>query len=225
MNKKSIILVVLVVILVAAAGIGYWLKLGVKTPKKDTTNDLIIKDNRLSEAQLTQIKSDFETQKGSIAKDQNDFNAWISMGLLKKSVNDFEGARDAWIKAGEIRPTNSLSFANLGDLYSNFLNQPQEAEKVLLIAQKNDPSWAQVYTTLADLYRFKLSNKQVEAESILLEGLKNTNNDSSIVAYLAGFYKDTKNYSKALIYFKQMLINRPNDQTIKDEIASLEKKI
>ena len=67
------------------------------------------------------------------------FNGWIQVGLLKKVIGDFEGASDAWEYAGLIRPQNSVSFSNLGELYWRYLRDYPKSEANFKISLANKP--------------------------------------------------------------------------------------
>jgi len=88
----------------------------------------------------------------ALKADSNRFNEWLDLGLLRKSIEDYEGAREAWEYASAIRPGNSLSFVNLGTLYGYYLHEPLKAEANLLHAIENEPRFLGFYTRMTDFY-------------------------------------------------------------------------
>jgi tetratricopeptide (TPR) repeat protein len=66
------------------------------------------------------------------------FSEWLELGSLRKLIEDYESARDAWETASIFAPENSLSYLNLGDLYGYFLKDNVNAEKNFLTAIDNN---------------------------------------------------------------------------------------
>ncbi|MBI2049237.1 MAG: hypothetical protein HYT29_02290 [Parcubacteria group bacterium] len=88
----------------------------------------------------------------ALKTDSNRFNEWIDLGMLRKSIEDYGGAREAWEYASAIRPGNSLSFVNLGMLYGYYLREPLKAEANLLHAIENEPRFLDFYARMTDFY-------------------------------------------------------------------------
>lgn len=222
-NKKIAIIVSAVVLVAVAAGVFY--KFSQKNASGDDLLILKVYDAKLTPAQAQTISQSFHAAAVAIQADPNSFNDWITIGILKKQVNDFDGARVVWEKMAVIRPSSSLPVLNLANLYADFLNDPAKAESYYLMALKNSPDNIQIYTNLADLYKNKLKNKSDKVELLILEGLKNTDNNPSLLAYAGGYFKEIKDYPKALHYFELLYEQKPDDSTIKDEITGLKAKI
>ena len=120
-----------------------------------------------SKDQLTkQIKEILEL----LAQDSTLFNQWVDLGLLRKTIGDYEGARQAWEYASAIRPHNSLSFANVGNLYGYYLKNPQKAEENLLQAIENNPKLVYLYLQTTDFYLEVLDDRS-KAKKILERGI------------------------------------------------------
>lgn len=191
---------------------------------KDDLLTLKVLDTRLQPDQVDTIKKQFEAAVMAVQTNPDSYNDWITIGILKKQVNDYDGARLVWEKAVVMRPAGSLPLYNLANLYADFLNNPEKAEEYYLSALKNSPDLVQAYLNLADLYKNKL-NQPEKVEPLMLEGLTKTSNDPNFYAYLGGFYKETKNYAKAIEYFEKLSKVNPNDTTITKEIANLRAKL
>ncbi len=95
-----------------------------------------------------------------LKESSNRFNEWMDLAMLRKSIEDYEGAREIWEYAGAIRPANSLSFANLGTLYGYYLKNPIKAEANLLHAIENEPLFLNYYTRMADFYLEVIEDKE-----------------------------------------------------------------
>jgi len=63
-----------------------------------------------------------------LAKNNQDFNAWMDLAILHKIGGDYRGAEAIWLYATKQWPTSYVAFHNLGDLYQNFLKDSAKAK-------------------------------------------------------------------------------------------------
>ena len=106
----------------------------------------------------------------SLKQNSDSLDNWINLGLLRKSIGDYEGARDAWEYASAIRPKNSLSFGNLGFLYGYYLNNNEKAEKNFMRAIENDSKLVYLYYQSFEFYRDKMKD-DTKAKEIIKKGI------------------------------------------------------
>jgi tetratricopeptide (TPR) repeat protein len=118
-----------------------------------------------------------------LKQDAGLFNQWVDLGLLRKSIGDYNGARDAWEYASALRPKNSLSFANLGVLYGYYLGDTKKSEENFLRSIKNNNKITNTYYQLADFYLEVLNNVE-KAQNILEEGLSENPESRALEAAL-----------------------------------------
>ena len=190
-------------------------------------NDLLtlkVLDERFPPAQLEILKGQFAAAVSAVEKNPDSYNDWITIGIVKKQVNDYEGARAVWEKAAILRPAGSLPLFNLANLYADFLNDPTKAEEYYLAALKNSPDLVQAYTNLADLYKNKL-NQPEKIDPLIMVGLDKTGGDPTLHAYLGGYYRDVKNYPKAIEHYEHVLKVRPDETTVWEEVERLKAKM
>lgn len=162
------------------------------------------------------------TVAASLAENPDDFDAWIEVGLVKHAFGDEIGARDAWEYASIIRPQNTTSFFNLGNLYGYYLKDTIKAEKNYRIVLQNDPAYIPGYLTLIAFYRDVVKEKYPqEAEKVLLAGEKATPLDLNILKSLAFLYKDLGNTEKAIAYFEKYLAIDSGNAVIRAELEAL----
>ncbi len=178
-----------------------------------------------TETQKQQLYATLLTHARAVKADPGYFTGWIQLGLLKKTIGDFEGARDAWEYAGIIQPKNSLSFANLGELYWRYLHQYSESEKNLKISLAHKPDDFQTYITLAELYHYSLTAKADLADDVLLDGLKAMPGDQTLMRRLAYLYEQRKEYSLAIQWWEKVLEINPDDQDVIGTISRLRNKL
>ena len=135
------------------------------------------------EEQKEKISSQIKDILALLKQDASLFNEWLDLGLLRKAIGDYGGAREAWEYASAIRPQNSLSFSNLGVLYGYYLGNAALAEKNYLKGIENDPKLPYLYAQTADFYLEVMKNKE-KAKNILEKGLKEVPGDEALKAAL-----------------------------------------
>ena len=146
---------------------------------------------------------------------------WLALGVIQKSIGDYESARDTWLYVNKIRPKNSISFANLGDLYAYNLNNPGEAEIMMQIAIENDPTDINYILNLANIYRYKYPGKEGLFEKTLLDAEKKFSDNVDIISTLAAYYRQTKQKDQAIFYYEKLVQLDPNNQTAKQDLEEL----
>lgn len=131
----------------------------------------------------TQIKEDNQSKISAIIKNlklnQDSFNDWIDLGLYRKLLGDYEGARQAWEYASLLRPQSPASFSNLGILYGYYLKDAPKAEKSFLKAIENDPKDINLYFQTYDFYK-DVTKDLAKAKAIIETGLKNNPADKDL---------------------------------------------
>lgn len=178
-----------------------------------------------TEEQKQQIYARIYEHASAVKVDPGYFFGWIQIGILKKTIGDFIGARDAWEYAGIIQPKNSLSFANLGELYWRYLLDYPQAEKNLKISIEHKPDDTQTRVTLAELYHYSMKEKYELADDALLDGLKANPNNGTLMRRLAYLYEQRKEYGLALEWWEKVLAGSPEDQEVANAINKLKLKL
>lgn len=177
-----------------------------------------------SEAQKQEIYNAIGNHAKAVKENPDYFNGWINVGVLKKVIGDYTGAADAWEYAGVIRPLNSLSFANLGELYWRYIHDFPKAETNLNISIKNKPDDVQTYVTLSDLYFYSLKEKADLAVGVLLQGISANPESVDLPRALASLYERQGNYPSAIEWWQKVLARRPDDTAVSQRIEELKKK-
>ena len=163
---------------------------------------------------------------GKTVKENPDlFNLWIQLGLLKKTIGDYEGARDAWEYASIIRPLNDISFANLGQLYWRYLHLYAQAETNFKTAIKNNPHDSGTYGSLSDLYFYSMKDKAALADDVLLQGLAANPESINLPKALARLYERRGEYASAIEWWQKVLAQDPKDTSVAAVIDALKKKL
>lgn len=178
-----------------------------------------------TEEQKSQIYSSIKSYAEKVKQRPEILEDWLQIGILKKIIGDFEGARDSWEYAGVVSPLNSVSFANLGELYWRYLHEYPKSEKNFLISIKHKPDDTQTYISLSGLYFYSYKEKENLADDVLFDGLKANPGDTNLMKALASLYEKQKDYSKSLEWWEKVLKNEPDNKDVAKTIEDVRKKI
>jgi len=122
--------------------------------------------------------------KSALAKDPHSYGDWINLGLMWQTVNDFEGAKQAWTYATKIAPTVSTAFGNLGFLYGYQLHDTVKGESNFKKALSIDPTALYLYQQTFEFYRDVLKDPD-KARALAEQGRQSTGNDAYFDRLLA----------------------------------------
>jgi len=122
-----------------------------------------------------------------LKEDYDNMQLWLQLGLLRKLLGDYDGAIEAWQFVNLIRPNNFVSFGNLGDIYSLYLNDKKKAEENYLKALENGPDQIYLYEKVYEFYRYTIKDN-AKAKEILKKGINlNPNNSQYLQNLLNNF--------------------------------------
>jgi len=127
------------------------------------TADMSEDAKRIATAKIQDLSS-------QLKKNSDNLENWLVLGVYRKMVGDYEGAKEIWEYASAIRPQNSISFNNLGELYAYYLKDNAKAEKNYKKAIENDPSAIYIYRNFFDFYRY-FAKDVAKARAILEQGI------------------------------------------------------
>ena len=122
--------------------------------------------------------------KSALAKDPHSYGDWINLGPMWQTVNDFEGAKQAWTYATKIAPTVSTAFGNLGFLYGYQLHDTVKGESNFKKALSIDPTALYLYQQTFEFYRDVLKDPD-KARALAEQGRQSTGNDAYFDRLLA----------------------------------------
>ena|SRR3989339_114355 len=187
----------------------------IRMPSLD--KEIVVKGN-FTEVQkadlIQQIKDASELLKGNF----DYYQGWLHLGLLKKAIEDYQGAEESWKFAALIRPKEFLAFNNLGVLYHFYLKDYSKAEENFLKAIENKPGEMMVYQNLHELYRFSYQEKADLADDILLQALKQDPKNIGVLTTLGQYYQEIGDKEKAKTYYEKALVLDPLNEAIQTEL-------
>ena len=118
-----------------------------------------------------------------IAKEPNNWESWLYLGVEYKTASDYEGAREAWEYSNYLLP-NSVAYQNLGDLYAYYLHDNAKAEAHFLEAIRLSPTAEYLYFKTAEFYRDVLKNIP-KARAIAEKGIAQNPSSSDLKSLLS----------------------------------------
>ncbi|MFH1890256.1 MAG: hypothetical protein ABIJ91_01675 [Candidatus Kuenenbacteria bacterium] len=233
MNKK--ILIPIIILLIITAGIlGYFYlsqKPDDEKPAISTINpeELIIfevKNEKISEYQKDQAFERFTSAKNTISKNQADnvaiednanYYPWLAIAGAQKVIGDYDRAAQIWIWFTDAYAGNSISPANLADLYKSFVIDKEKSEKYYLIAIEREKHDFQIYYGFYELYRY-LFEDQDKAVQILEDGWQNNPDNRNYVVELVNYLISVDKKDKAGTVIDKWLETHPEDYSMKAKL-------
>lgn len=167
------------------------------------------------------LYADIRAYGEELKKEPHELSSWLQLGLLKKNIGDYEGARDAWEYAAILNPIHHVAPRNLGELYWRYLLDFPKAEARFRAAIQIQPKEAPAYVSLAELYQFSYKEKQHLAEGVLLKGVKENPFDTTLFRALADLYERRGEYGKAVEWLEKMAEQMPGNVGLQERIQEL----
>jgi len=144
---------------------------------------MVINDASLPKEAVQILEKNIKKVSDELRLDSNNLSLWLDLGIQRKIAGDYEGARDAWDYASKIRPKNSVSFGNLGDLYAYYLKDTKKAEKNFLKAIENGPDEIYLYFKTSDFYKYIMKDTE-KARAIVEQGVETNPNSKELQSLL-----------------------------------------
>ncbi|MEA2112605.1 MAG: hypothetical protein U9P50_01360 [Patescibacteria group bacterium] len=118
-----------------------------------------------------------------LKSDPTNISNWLDLGLQRKTISDYEGAKLAWEYAKLIDESYFVVRGNLGDIYAYYLGDNVRAEENYLKALELGSEHAYLYYKTAEFYRdFLLDNQK--AKDIVNSGLEKIPDSSELQTLL-----------------------------------------
>lgn len=124
-----------------------------------------------SSADAELIKESISKLIGAIKKSPENGALWADLGMKRKGIEDYEGAKDAYLYAQKLMPNNAVVADSLGVIYGDYLKDYNKAEQYFRLAIDLDSLTSYRYLRLFDLYRYALKDTK-KAKAVLEEGLR-----------------------------------------------------
>ena len=132
---------------------------------------LIFSDTTITADERSAMQAQFAQAQAALAKNPQDFNSWIQLGDLRKEAGDYAGAALDWQYMSALYPSNVVSNANLGDLYTNYLKNYPKAAAAFKAQIANDPKDVYIYDDLYSLYTNQYPQSSATIVALLKAGI------------------------------------------------------
>lgn len=158
-----------------------------------------------------------------LKKNPEDYSAWVSLGIYRKTLGDYEGAEEVWKYVTVQWPTDFVAYNNLGNLYHEQLRDFPKAETYFRKTADLKPDFVQSYVNLYNLYRYSYKEKEKEAPEALALGLKRNPAEVNLMIVLARYYAEMKDLVQAASYYAQAVSAAEKDNK-SELVANLKKE-
>lgn len=145
----------------------------------------IVFSSVFSEEARALMRQKIDASIAALEKNPRLFDEWMQLAILRKTVDDYEGAREIWEFLKTTNPQQPGPYANLAALYTYELKNPDLAYKNFILAIQKGPKEISVYRNAYDFYRYVQKN-DLKAKEILQDGIKET--QSIDLQYLLDHY-------------------------------------
>lgn len=176
-----------------------------------------------------EIRQKYEDRKkefqDKIAKNEDLAQNYFELGNIERSLGNLKEAVDAY-NSSIVKQDGALARNNIADTYAeagDYVNAEKNYRKAIEI----NPSNTIYYRKLADFIYEKFPDRRVEIKNIYLEGLKNVDETHKIdvITVYARYLDNMGDYNESLRQWQQALILMPDNQSIKEEVDALNKKV
>ncbi|KKW11124.1 MAG: Conserved hypothetical tpr repeat protein [Parcubacteria group bacterium GW2011_GWA2_49_9] len=152
----------------------------VVTPKLDRP---IIIPSSFSLEEANSARKEIEAFIASLKTNPTNAALWGQLGMARKGIEDYEGAKEAYEYALELIPTESVFADNLGVIYGDYLKNYPKAEAYYRLAVTLDPKTPYRYLRLYEFYSYLLKDS-AKTRAVLEEGLRAIPGEPSFMALL-----------------------------------------
>ena len=144
----------------------------------------------LTEEQKNRAIAEIKMITAALKADYDKLAEWLTLGIWRKTIGDYEGAAEAWKFATIIRSKDPVAFHNLGDLYSQYFPDYPKAEQYYLSAIEKDTGHNPFFfIKLYEFYRYYYKKLDL-AEKTLLDAIKANPGDEQLKAILDDLRKE-----------------------------------
>ena len=173
----------------------------------------------MDEAVFTQVQSNI-TQTVAVLKEGDNFNAWMNLATLRTILEDYEGSKEILIYISKRYAPSWQVFANLGALYSTYLNSPGDAIAQYKRAIELLPSNPSLYRSLFEVQVRKGDLKQ--GVDTLKEGIARAPDAIDLYVLLARHLRSVGSEEEARSYYTLAAeqADKANNLSLKSDIES-----
>jgi tetratricopeptide (TPR) repeat protein len=219
MKKKLVYSGILVIILLVIFA-WFYFKNNSNIGNVDWTNSEVVFNIAIPEDfeahQIERLQEKIATAKKAYTEEPDDNYTWVIVADAYKFARDYERAILAYEKSLVMQPDDVISVINLGTIYEKYQIDYNKAEEYYSRAISIFPQMPDLYDRLAKLYWQRMDRIE-DAETIYLQGLEATDQNSEVYKKLIVFYEIFEERVKLKFYVQEYLELYPEDTTVKQE--------
>ena len=156
-----------------------------------------------------------EVEEDGLANEDNaNFYAWLEIASVQKLIGDYDRAIKIWTWFTEIYSGNSISPANLGDLYKSFVVDKEKSEKYYKIALEREKHDFQIYYGFYELYRYVFDDAD-KAIAVLQDGMANNPDRKDYLTELINYLISLDRRDQASAVIENWIAQHPEDFSLK----------
>lgn len=222
-KKKYFIILVGIIVIIGLSYFGYS---SYKSFEKKKAQEKMFTfqnfDTTLTQDVIDNFKRQFDEAVKYIVKNPSDYVGWTVAGNMKKSANDYYGARDVYLQGLKNVPAKNTDvlLSNLADLYYHFIKDYEVAEEYYLRAIEIKPMNLQNYIELSIMYRVEFKD-QDKAIGVIKKGLENNQNNKELMIHLANTYKKFSMLDEARNIWNELIKTYPENEEYKKELENI----
>ncbi len=210
----------IVLVVVVAWASGYWYRASISAFISDQYMRFVIGEYERvvrGAPNFAVHQTEFENTIRLTMTNPENAQAWLMLGNLQSTMDDYEGAEKSYLQAQKLSPQSDTVLWSLVQLYER-THQYQAAERWGKYALNDDPgSYAALgYLILADLYENYWPGKSDLAGGMYEQGWAQTH-DPTLLQRLALYYQ-SRDAAKAVPYYKMLIASLP-EGTMKTNLA------
>ena len=169
---------------------------------------------------VTALNTQISTLTAEIKKNPTSFDSWMRMGVLAKIAGDFSRAIEVWKYAAYLASGSPAPYANMADVYANYLKDYANGAANYKKAIEKDPTNPNYYSELFNLYNYSYRTTPTAAEDTIHAGIKAVPSAYELHVLLARYYKSIGKSAQATAEFK-LAIQVAEKQNNVDAVAQI----
>jgi len=240
-NKLRNLIIIIVILAVVSAGVYYWYSqrsttsnapvITIETLQEDFQND----DKVITPAVLppdeikTGIEAQLQAYKDDIVSEEaieggNPYSGYLGVANTYRQLGDLVTAEAEYKRMIGKYPDDYLVWHNLGVLYEDMHLWLDAARSYSTSIEKKSIE-PLAHLKLADLYR-KHSLHPEKTKDVYLKALQDTQNNENVLRAFADYLERyEKNDREALLYWEQILEQKPDDMAVSEKVSELKEKL
>lgn len=227
MNKKKIVSLILVSLLILGGFVGVLWQQGI-IGRGDRALYNKIKDRR----NLVEVLERAQDLENKIKTTPEKVGLYLQLGLEWKTLGDLSGEPGFYKKALTVYETGITKFGSKNILFylnagktAELLEDYTVAEKYYQQAIAVSPGDENGYLNLASLYDYKLHKSKEAVVAVFNQGGQKLFNPIAIIAARASYLRRIGENSAALADYETLVKNFPDNQGFKNIVSELKEKI